>query len=159
MRLPRPRLNLRTLLILVAVAAVPIALIAPKFRNPLPKVAIEGSPTFACGKRPPNTFQRHTWMIGNEGRAPLILIVGETSRGCGLNLWEGENRAVAPGGKAEIQLTWPSPGGEALPFSAFATIGTNDPETPKIRLQVDGITSPRDGFAPLGDPAPGRVGR
>ncbi len=154
MRIPRPRLTLGALLILIAVAAVPLAVFAPWLNPPRAQAVIEGSPRFAFGTMPAGSYRRHAWTIRNDGRADLILVVSQLDPGCGLSVWEGENRVVPPGARAEIQMTWTTVKGEGLKFTRAAKLGTNDPDAPSLSLVVEGNTSPRDGFAPVGDPEP-----
>lgn len=77
----------------------------------------------------------HTFVVKNEGEAPLILKKGPTTCKCTLSKLALDE--IPPGESAEITLEW-----EAIDpterYSHGGAIGTNDPENPEIRLKVEG---------------------
>jgi hypothetical protein len=108
MRLTRPRFTIGSLLILVAISAVVLWLLEPKINPPRARIAILGGPKVDRGTVPVDVYRRHWWIIRNDGRLPLILVVTGSTTQTGLSLWSGENLVIPPGGQAEIKLTFGS---------------------------------------------------
>lgn len=86
------------------------------------------------GRLDPLTKHEHTFVITNRGNAPLELTEGPTTCKCTVaNLTAG---SVPPGGKATVALQWNT--GRDTEYSHSATIYTNDPAQPIIRLKIKG---------------------
>ena len=106
-------------------------------RGPYPK-AVADSLVHEFGSMVLGKTGEHTFVIRNEGAAPLILEKGATTCKCTLSdLPEGN---VPPGGQVEVVLTW-TPKASEPEFRQSATIKTNDPEHQNIEFQVTGRVS------------------
>jgi hypothetical protein len=144
MRLTRPRFTIGSLLILVAISAVVLWLLEPTINPPRARMAILGGPKVDRGTVPVDVYRRHWWIIRNDGRAPLILVVTGTTTQTGLSLWSGENLVIPPGGQTEIKLTFGSPSRLGVPFIRSAALSTNDPDYPTILLEVEAFTGDQE---------------
>jgi hypothetical protein len=100
------------------------------------------STTHPFGTTPPGDSQRHSWVIQNRGTNPLKLRTHFTSGHCGFSLWLGEDHVISAGGLFTVSLTCPTPDRGSIPYSAYADVFTDDPQSPKVRFRVFGITSP-----------------
>jgi hypothetical protein len=103
---------------------------------------------------PPHTEAAHSFVIRNEGTAPLILSDGGTT--CKCTVLNFPEDPVPPGGEASLEIKWTtSDKGE---FYQQATVKTNDTDTPKIVFSVQGSVLHELAFAPdpcvLGDISP-----
>jgi Protein of unknown function (DUF1573) len=100
-----------------------------------PVAVVNESEVFHFGTMNVDTKKSHTFIIKNNGTAPLVLTKGHTSCKCTLSeLNAGE---VAPGKTAEVNLEWHPPGATEE-FEQSAEIQTNDPQRPRIQLIVRG---------------------
>jgi hypothetical protein len=144
MRLTRPRFTIGSLLILVAISAVVLWLLEPKINPPRARIAILGGPKVDRGTVPVDVYRRHWWIIRNDGRLPLILVVTGSTTQTGLSLWSGENLVIPPGGQAEIKLTFGSPSRLGQLFVRSADLSTNDPDYPTVRLEVEAFTGDQE---------------
>lgn len=100
-----------------------------------PKAVVEGGPVYKFGRMDLNAVGKHTFVIRNEGDAPLKLTKEGTTCKCTLSeLAKGE---VPPGESVEVTLEW-HPQAYAEEFAQTATLGTNDPRQPKIELRISG---------------------
>ena len=131
-------------------AAVPLAETAPK--------AIPDDTEHDFGIMNPLTMGRHTFLIRNEGDAPLLLEKGSTSCKCTLSKLGG--KAIAPGELGRVTLEWNT--GRDPVYSHHAEIHTNDPKNSTIRLVVRGnvrmrvgVDPPEVAFKPI---VPGKAG-
>ncbi len=97
-------------------------------------VARVDSATHDFGTLDPLTVHEHVFVIRNAGDAPLELTEGPTTCKCTLARL-GQN-TVPPGGKATVMLQWNT--GRDTEYSHHATIYTNDPLQPALRLTVKG---------------------
>jgi hypothetical protein len=100
---------------------------------------IEGR-SFSLGTTPIGDFQRHTWQIQNGGSIPLKLRTRFTSGHCGFSLWLGQDYFVPAGESLTVSLTCPTPHQAEAAYSAHVDVLTDDPEHPRVRLRVFGVT-------------------
>ncbi len=78
--------------------------------------------------------------VANEGTAPLRVTLIERSCHCGDV--EVPAHEIPPGGEGKIVVKWtPSPG-QTGSFTLAVTLGTNDPERSRHRLELAGRVSP-----------------
>ena len=98
-----------------------------------PKAVVD-NPEHDFGVMNPLQMATHSFVIRNDGEAPLKLTKGKTT--CKCTMSNLENDEVPPGLEATIVLDWKT-GQEAL-FSHSATIHTNDPKKPEVDLLVKG---------------------
>ena len=103
--------------------------------GPYPEAVVD-KPDYDFGAMAIATTKRHTFVIRNEGDAPLILEKGETT--CECTLSELAKNEILPGESVEVELEW-APLERSSRFSEEATILTNDPENPTIELVINGI--------------------
>lgn len=82
----------------------------------------------------------HDFVIRNVGTAVLVIENKGTTCKCAVS--DFQSRTIKPGKSTKITLTWTAK--EFFgPFEQQATIGTNDPQRPKVVLKVKGrITAP-----------------
>ena len=117
-------------------------LVAWSAANPVrPGIIVQGGPTYVASPTQIDHLSRHTWTVRNTSRVPIKLRTRFTSGRCGFSLWIGREVILPPDGEMQMSLTWPSPIVPAIPYTAFATILTSDPNLPKLRLKVVGITA------------------
>jgi hypothetical protein len=83
----------------------------------------------------PGADGEHTFVIRNEGDAPLELKAGPTTCKCAVA--KLAQRVVDPGGEAEVRVEWTTPQVPNL-FFERATILTNDPIDREVRLILKG---------------------
>lgn len=105
--------------------------------GPQPKAVID-NPVHQLGNIETHTSHSHTFVIRNEGDAPLVLTNNGTT--CQCTLSDLEDVTVEPGGQHEITLTW-KPDHPTDKFSKGANIGTNDPNRPTIGLRGEAKVS------------------
>ncbi len=103
-------------------------------------VVVVGVLAFPCGTTPPGVFGRHSWTLRNVGPTPLKLRTRFTSGHSGFNLWQGVEHVLPSGEQITVSLTWPTPQNKATPYSEHAEVWTNDPDRPRIRFRVVGLT-------------------
>jgi len=80
----------------------------------------------------------HTFIIRNEGEAPLELTKGVST--CQCMLGELTDGKIPPGGQVEVKLTW-TPKTRTPEFRQMAPIHTNDPDRLVIEFQITGEVS------------------
>jgi hypothetical protein len=97
-------------------------------------VVVDGTKyDFGTGQR--DSKMKHTFVIKNEGDAPLSLEKGPTSCKCAVSELDADG--IEPGGSAKVTLEWKmSVGGDQ--FRQTADIYTNDPAYSTISLEVHG---------------------
>jgi hypothetical protein len=100
--------------------------------------------SFSLGRTPPGDYQRHSWEVRNGGSIPLKLRTRFTSGHCGFSLWLGVDHIVPAGGLLTVSLTCPTSEEGNVPYSAYADVFTDDPESPWVRFRVFGITDRTD---------------
>jgi hypothetical protein len=101
---------------------------------PHPKAVVDET-EFDFGMLDPGGSAAHTFVIRNEGSAPLVLAAGDTS--CKCTLSEVSKQLVAVGESAEVTLTW-NTGTKREFYRQYAVIRTNDPNQREIELAVSG---------------------
>ncbi len=110
------------------------------------------------GLMDPLTMGRHTFVIRNEGTAPLLLKQGPTT--CKCTLSKISRDAIEPGEEGGVVLDWNT--GRDLVYSHEATIYTNDPTQSAIRFRVHGTVRKQLGSEPpvvnFGGISPGDAG-
>jgi len=110
--------------------------------GPQPKaVAVEADFTF--GRMLVGEERSHDYAIRNDGAAVLTLEFGETTCQCTYsNMKKGDKIEVQPGETGHVTLSW-KPTGQAEHFDKGASLITNDPANPTIRLRILGMVTPR----------------
>jgi hypothetical protein len=88
----------------------------------------------------------HKFRIENRGEGPLSIGRGPTQ--CKCTLSRLANGSIAPGGFAEVDVSW-TPNEFEEAFSKMAKIYTSDPETPEIDFAVIGHVVPKVEARPL----------
>jgi len=86
------------------------------------------------GRMAPLTVREHAFVIRNVGDAPLELTEGPTT--CKCTLFKLREKSVPPGGKTQVVVQWNS--GRDPAYAHSATIYTNDPRSPVVRLSIKG---------------------
>jgi hypothetical protein len=90
---------------------------------------------------------QHDYVFRNVGKAPLDLIMGETTCKCtaaaagGRPMGKGDKQTVPPGGSFKVTLDWRIKS-EDPHFSQSAEFRTNDPRREIVRLLIVGKTVP-----------------
>ncbi len=112
---------------------------------PFPKAAILER-VYRFGTMEVGEEKTHKFRIENRGEGPLSIGRGPTQ--CKCTLSRLANGSIAPGGFAEVDVSWtPIEFEEA--FSKMAKIYTSDPETPEIDFAVIGRIVPKVEARPL----------
>jgi hypothetical protein len=107
--------------------------------EPAPKIAVVGGENHNFGSMERLGKREHTFVVRNDGDAPLTLEQGETSCKCTIsNLEKGQ---LAPGDEVLIKLEWTAKETEtdSKEFSQSAEIISNDPDRRIVRLTITGI--------------------
>ncbi len=102
--------------------------------GPYPKAVVPET-TYHFEPMSVGASQSHTFIIKNEGEAPLRLKKGETT--CKCTLSDLAKDSIPQGAQAEVELTW-TPKSSGPDFTQEASIHTNDPDNKLIRLTVTG---------------------
>jgi len=102
--------------------------------GPQPK-AVADSMLFNFGRMSKNQTQKHSFTVKNEGEAPLILTVGDSS--CKCTLGSISDKELDPGESTSVDLEW-TPTKPTNSFRQYATIQTNDPNSQEIVFAVEG---------------------
>jgi hypothetical protein len=97
------------------------------------------STTHDFGRLDPLTLHEHVFVIRNAGDAPLELTEGPTT--CKCTLARLGQDVVPPGGKVNVLMQWNT--GRDTEYSHNATIYTNDPLQPSVRLTIKGTVMVR----------------
>ncbi len=127
----------------VALALVALAMVWSAQPPALGSMTVDGR-SFSLGTTPIGEYQHHSWVIRNEGSKPLKLRTRFTKGRCGFSLWLGADHFVPAGGSLTVSLTCPTPGRGSISYSGYADVLSNDPENPRIRFRVFGITARSD---------------
>jgi hypothetical protein len=128
---------------------IPEGVVGPEISptGPHPKaVAPETEHDFGVGMS--DSDGQHTFIIRNEGEAPLVLLAHDKDRTCsctGAKL--AGDKPVLPGEETEVVLSWHI-GSNANLFNHSAKIRTNDPANKVITLSVKGDIEKRYQFDP-----------
>ncbi len=115
--------------------------------GPRPKAVVDES-MFEFGSMELGQTESHTYIIRNEGDAPLKLKVGPVQ--CKCTIADLDVDGVAPGESAEINLSW-KPIDITEEFHQKAVIFTNDPENRSLELHVKGAVERLAEISPAGD--------
>jgi hypothetical protein len=107
-------------------------------KAPFPKAVIGGN-DYVFGRMAINEEKKHKFRIENKGLAPLLLAKGPTE--CKCTISSLSDHAVAPGGFADIEITW-KPREADSAFEKMAIIWTNDPKLSEIHFSVSGKVAP-----------------
>jgi hypothetical protein len=92
----------------------------------------------------PHTDAEHSFVFENHGDQPLKLTDGGTTCKCAFASLPKE--PIPPSESAEIKISWSTPAeGE---FYQAATIRTNDPRKPSVRLAIKGLVRTQFGIYP-----------
>jgi hypothetical protein len=83
----------------------------------------------------PMTLGEHSFVVRNEGRAPLVF--GTTRSTCNCTIGETPKDPIPPGEEGSIQVRWQTEQNKTH-FRESATIGTNDPAMPELVLTIEG---------------------
>jgi len=97
------------------------------------------------GDMDPFTGGSHIFTIRNLGEAPLVLKMSGTT--CKCTSCEILDPEIPPRGEGRVQVDWTTAGRTNL-FRHGCTVQTNDPETERIRLRVEGVVRSHIGADP-----------
>lgn len=111
------------------------------------------------GMLDPHTSASHDFPVTNDGEAPLILEVNDTT--CKCTVGKLGQRVLQPSESTNVTMTW-NTGYQADHYEQSAQIVTNDPNRPAINLTVEGtiraqLVAPR--IVSVGKANPGAVNR
>lgn len=104
-----------------------------------PQVVL-GNTTHDAGETSYGETRTCLFRVGNAGTAPLHLTLDRRSCSCGeVDVPSDE---IAPGGTGTVTIRWSPIPGNVGPYRLTAEVQTNDPDTPLIRLEVQGQIVP-----------------
>ncbi len=105
--------------------------------GPYPK-AVTPESDYDFGAAQHMTNGTHTFVVRNEGEAPLIVVArkGDSSCQCTLGTVDGDE-PIPPGGEQTVTLEWTIKADVPV-FRQWAKIRTNDPERKEIELSIHG---------------------
>ena len=120
----------------------------PSEHGPHPKVAISGR-EYKFGTMAVMEKRSHTFVIRNEGEAPLKLDPGTPT--CKCTEFTIRNKSLDPGEETEVYLEW-VPKSESDHFRQHAPVYTNDPEyyPEPLKLVIEGEVLRYLGILPQG---------
>lgn len=128
--------------------------------GPYPKAVI-GKSTYNFGVMEARQKGEHTFVIRNEGEAPLKLLSRPEDKTCTCTVSSMNGEAIPPGKSAEVRLEWKPPI-TLEHFRQTAKVHTNDPTNKIIELVIEGTIKSRLvlhppegwGFGRIGDDKP-----
>ncbi len=130
-------------------SASPITLANAALRDaapqPAPRAVVE-EPRHHFGIMDPLQVGRHTFLIRNEGDAPLKLAAHATT--CKCTLMEVENTTVPPGGVGRVHMEWNTGDKQTPLYGQGGEVKTNDPQNEILSLRVQGAIRLRLGADP-----------
>ena len=97
------------------------------------------------GEMDPYTFGKHSFRVTNEGTAPLVLKLGESS--CNCTVSQVQKKPILPGDSAEVLIRWQTSKNNKY-FSESSSIRTNDPTRSDVELRVRGHVRVHFGASP-----------
>lgn len=96
---------------------------------------VEGGETYDFGVMSSDESLSHSFVLRNDGTAPMTISLGQTS--CKCTVSGLKKNKLPPGESAEIELKW-TPKAVAPEFKQTAPVFTNDPDRSEITLTVQG---------------------
>jgi hypothetical protein len=112
--------------------------------GPRPK-AVAVDPVFDFGVCDPSADGEHTFLVRNDGDAPLEVRKGSTT--CKCTLADLPQNYIPPGGIGQVRVVWTAITYKVL-FNQRATIMTNDPDQPGLSFNIKGEVRTLLGAAP-----------
>lgn len=99
-----------------------------------PKATVD-SEEYDFGAMERDSYKSHTFVIRNDGHAPLTLIKGDST--CRCTTFEVEKTDLQPGESTNVKIEWHAtvPPGQ---FGQSAKVNTNDPSRPQISFSIKG---------------------
>ena len=110
-----------------------------------PPKAVVPEPVHNFGEMDPFSTAEHTFIIRNEGTSTLTLQAGPTTCKCTGSVVRQPR--VAPGSEAQVEVGWRTYGRKDH-YRHSATIYTNDPANPAIKLVIEGSVQAHLGAEP-----------
>lgn len=107
--------------------------------GPYPIAVIEDH-VHEFGNMEPHQQREHSFVIRNDGSAPLKIRAGESS--CKCTIGKVESEVIPPGGQSNIVLSWHTTTETKL-FAHEAEVLTNDPQNPVLVCRVQGTVLQR----------------
>lgn len=110
----------------------------PRADGARPKAHLVDGRKYDFGTMDRLSQKSHTFLIRNDGNAPLSVELGRTTCKCTVSdVSDGE---IAPGDTAQVTLQWDAKSHGLEPeFTQSAEIHTNDPDQPVITVTVQGL--------------------
>jgi hypothetical protein len=138
--------ELRTLMLIIVVAAILCGGAATILKRPRPRVTVANA-VVNVGSVPQMTVRQQTWTIRNDGNAPLRLIwMGSIGCSSCARLKYREVTTIPAGGSSPVVVDW-STGVRRGRSRLGESFVTNDPETPSFALFIDVNVTPAEGLA------------
>jgi hypothetical protein len=108
---------------------------SPRAPVGLPRAVIEET-THDLGVLDPADDCKHLFVVRNEGSAPLTVVKAGTTCKCTVSMLPRE--AIPPGKGGPVEIGLKEEQKEDGPFRHTATFLTNDPNSPRIELTIEG---------------------
>jgi hypothetical protein len=127
---------------LLQVGTVPFPVGSRSLAN-APKAVVDKDLTYKFGIKPQFDFVEHSWLVRNEGKSDLKLMLERPPCSCTVskNIKEGQEVAVAAGSEMKIDFKWEMRHNNGK-YAKEAVILTNDPDRPKLVFKAEGEVRP-----------------
>lgn len=102
-----------------------------------PKVTIVNGERHDFGTMDRNEHGTHTWIVRNDGDAPLTLSTGAPSCGVCIKVFKVAKATVEPGQKTEVNIEWDVKTSDSE-FEQSGPLETNDKNRPSVHLSLKG---------------------
>ncbi len=103
--------------------------------GPQPRIQVP-APNYDFGTVLEGTPVKHEFMVRNTGQADLI--IGHVQTSCGCTVAESDKKRLAPGEQTQLPVTFDTRH-ERGHASRRIDVYTNDPQTPDLALEIQGV--------------------
>ena len=119
-----------------------LAFVVPFLAAAAPKVAVD-QPVYDFGEVKEGVIIQHAFVIKNVGDEPLVF-TREPYTSCGCTVAALPKKTIMPGESIELMATFDSTGFGGRYVRKTIWVYTNDPETPKLILIIQGYVRPAE---------------
>lgn len=102
-----------------------------------PKVTIVNGERHDFGSMDRNAHGKHSYIVRNDGDAPLTLSTGQPSCGVCIKVFTVAKPVLAPDERTEVHIEWDVKTSD-VNFEQSGPLNTNDPNRPSVHLSIHG---------------------